>query len=318
MTNTSQNIDKHLIPKGIKNKITDSTLSSLLIPKESTNKIKTYLRFENQLIKKDFIKISSFSEAEELFSQGNQLLIDHSLPESDIYIIVERLQLGQTLTPEQRQHVLSAKEFYNSHAQMFDGRAAQTANAYTELAALRTILHFYYGPRAKTPFIQILDAGCGNGRLMIPLLEEKFNIYGVDISDTLIAAAKNRAPQYQHLFQVGNLLEIPHNNNTFDAVIMMWHVISELSHSLDLAFKEIYRILKPNGLFIFDLPNKTSDNIRQQYQGKPGKEDFQVFLAKIPAMDVLQQALLRHGITIELMKPVTMGVDKFMIICRKK
>ncbi len=273
---------------------------------------------EKLMIEKENIHIISFDQAEHAFRSGAQLIINESLPDATIRQIAGHLQLGTRLPDHLRQHVMTAAEFYNSHAHMFDARAMETANAYTELALIRTMLQFYYHAKAKTDFIQILDAGCGNGRLMIPLLDEKYNIYGIDISSELIIQAQLKKPQYQHRFQVGNLLELPYSAHHFDVVLMLWHVISELSTCLDLTFKELHRVLKPHGLLMFDLPNKTSDSIKQHYQGGPNHEGFELFLAKIPEMDVLKQALERNGFAIDLIHHATLGVDKFMIVCRKR
>lgn len=60
----------------------------------------------------------------------------------------------------------------------------------------------------------VLDLGCGNGRLLEALKEKQINYLGVDSSSNLIALAKNNYPEQQ--FIVGDILDLDNLKNVAD------------------------------------------------------------------------------------------------------
>ncbi len=95
----------------------------------------------------------------------------------------------------------------------------------------------------------VLDAGCGNGNYVID--ENRKNIawaVGVDVSGEHIK--KNICLDE---IEVCTLENLPFSANTFDVVISLW-VLEHLSDP-EKVFKEIARVLKPSGVFMFATPN---------------------------------------------------------------
>lgn len=102
-----------------------------------------------------------------------------------------------------------------------------------------------------------LDFGCGVGRLTFPLSRRFEKAIGVDISESMIAAAKQNA-------QRGNNCEFILNTedtltfiepNTLDFAysdIVFQHIAPRFSKRY---FLEIARALKPSGTFVFQLPS---------------------------------------------------------------
>ena len=81
----------------------------------------------------------------------------------------------ERLSPEDKNIVYEKKEFYDSVVDIFDERSKITADTDKEIKFLTKELN-KYGCR------KVLDAGCGNGRLSIPLTESgvhMFNITGI-------------------------------------------------------------------------------------------------------------------------------------------
>lgn len=99
-----------------------------------------------------------------------------------------------------------------------------------------------------------LDVGCGAGRVTIPLHERGYQVIGIDYAEKMIEAA--RAMNGDIDYRVGNILHTQFNNQIFDNVIFSFNglmLIGTYDERLT-AMKEIRRILKKNGLFIFTTP----------------------------------------------------------------
>lgn len=99
---------------------------------------------------------------------------------------------------------------------------------------------------------RVLDAGCGHGNFVIdelkPLIKEAI---GVDLSPE--NTSKNICLDK---IVYSPLEKLPFKKNSFDLVISLW-VIEHLRNPKKV-FHEVYRVLKPQGVFIFATPNKES------------------------------------------------------------
>ena len=289
----------------------DKYIFTIKKEKHLLNIIKDLILDKIHYIKKE-IEIINFDEAEDAFGRGKKMLIDPSLSPEQIKEIVDRLQQGRRLSPSQRQHVLTAQEFYRAHEGVFLERATQTAHKGKELKYLRKILDASVGQKMK-----ILDGGCGMGRLTIPLLAHGFNVWGVDVSRELIVKAQMIYPIYKGRFIQADLTRLPYKNKSFAAVLLMWHVISEVSHALLQLFLEMNRILMRGGILIFDVPDITSDLTKMHYQGMPGKEGYEAFVKKVPAMDVVKTNLALAGFQIVNIRHLIWGIHKYVVLCKK-
>jgi len=129
----------------------------------------------------------------------------------------------------------------------------------------------YLNPPAESPYgleyafyllgdIQgktVLDLGCGTGENLVPLAKRGATVVGIDISPDLIELARKRVSSYglQATVRVGSAYATELPDQSVDVVFSM-----ALLHHLDLpkARTEIYRILRPGGLFILREPIRFS------------------------------------------------------------
>lgn len=104
-----------------------------------------------------------------------------------------------------------------------------------------------------------LDIGCGNSRIPFELVNEGFQkVVGMDISKTVIDQNKQRHSNIKNLeFVVGDVLSMNElfDDNSFDFIFdkgTMDCLMSSFptSKKVPAMIAEIFRILKPNGVFI--------------------------------------------------------------------
>ena len=99
---------------------------------------------------------------------------------------------------------------------------------------------------------KILDAGCAHGRLVPALLAhgvEKENYTGIDISENLIAKARETFPDMH--FDTGNVCDLPYEDNTFDIAISSAVLHHIPSHKLRARMiEELLRVVKPGGKIV--------------------------------------------------------------------
>ncbi len=101
----------------------------------------------------------------------------------------------------------------------------------------------------------ILDIGCGTGRTTIGLKEMGYdNLKGIDISDKMIKKAQDNYKGIDYYQMDVTNLEFEESN--FDGAFFSFNGMM-LIPTLDLrkrAFREIHRVLKTGGIFIFSTP----------------------------------------------------------------
>lgn len=112
---------------------------------------------------------------------------------------------------------------------------------------------------------KILDLGCGAGRTTFNLYKNGYkNIIGLDIADKLIDFAKSYSNKknLNISFVVGDATKLNYSDNSFDVVIFSFNgmqCIPGLENRRNV-LKEVYRILKPGGYYIFTAHDRHDPN----------------------------------------------------------
>jgi len=98
---------------------------------------------------------------------------------------------------------------------------------------------------------RVLDVGCGSGSTACLIAKDYGSqVYGIDISEVMIAKAKERA-QRQGLtekleFRVADVFDLPFEDDWFDVVIVE-SVLTPLPGDKKQAMKEMVRVVRPGG-----------------------------------------------------------------------
>lgn len=150
---------------------------------------------------------------------------------------------------------------------------ARKKNASNDLRIKNDIIIRYANPSATTPFAleyayyllgdasgkTVLDYGCGSGDNSVLIASHGGKVIGIDISPDLVEIAEKRLELHGYkekvAFRVGSAHELPLADASIDVVFGM-----AILHHLDLnlASKEVFRVLKKGGTAIFLEPVRNS------------------------------------------------------------
>ena len=108
--------------------------------------------------------------------------------------------------------------------------------------------------------LKVLDLGCGPGRHIIFLANQKFSVYGIDASETAIKMAKNFIEENNITadIRISEMPPLPYENDYFDLIIDC----ASIQH---IKVDKIYRILKTGGMF-FSIIRSMDDYISSSKQ----------------------------------------------------
>jgi len=169
-----------------------------------------------------------------------------------------------------------------------------------------------------TPYNVVLDIGCGTGTQCGDIAGNVKQVTGIDISGKLLTIAKQRKAEHKldniEFLQV-SLFDERLQPGSFD-VVMTFYVL-HFFEDIDVVFKRIHDLLKPNGLFISETAclgekNKIMGRLLR-IAGNLG------FMPKINLLTTrqLEQALEKNGFNI--IDKIRFGDSKkeFMLTARK-
>ncbi len=116
------------------------------------------------------------------------------------------------------------------------------------------------------PPAMFLDIGCGTGHSMQAVIESGFEVKGIDIAEPMLSIASRKGLD---VYKADFTQEIPFKSEFFDFVIsvstLQWvfhgfkpRVILEKVRKMGL---EIYRVLKPEGRFVFQFYPKNTEQL---------------------------------------------------------
>jgi len=175
---------------------------------------------------------------------------------------------------------------------------------------------------------RILDIATGTGDLAIMLAKiNSEKVIGLDISEGMLAVGKKKIDQLGLNEKVEMILgdseELPFEDQTFDAITVGFGVRN--FENLEQGLDEIYRVLKPNGIFVvLETSLPTAFPIKQGYTfyskyiiptvGKIFSKDKSAYrylpesAAAFPYGESFNNILLKTGFNTSTVYPQTFGI----------
>lgn len=109
----------------------------------------------------------------------------------------------------------------------------------------------------------VLDVACGTGDMVVELLKHGCTVTGVDLSEEMMAIARQKAPAAT--FMLADAEHLPFPDEAFDAVTCAFGVRNFVH--LEQGLSEMLRVLKPGGtMVILELATPDSAWARPFYQ----------------------------------------------------
>ncbi|HEX3258580.1 MAG TPA: class I SAM-dependent methyltransferase [Pseudonocardia sp.] len=142
-----------------------------------------------------------------------------------------------------------------------------------------------HGGDDRWPYGRALELGCGTGFFLLNLMQAGLTARGsvTDLSPGMVAAALRNAENLGLDVdgRVADAEQIPYDDATFDVVV--GHAVLHHIPDLDRAFREVLRVLKPGGRFVFaGEPTRLGDRYARLLGGLTWKATTAV--TRLPAL----------------------------------
>lgn len=111
------------------------------------------------------------------------------------------------------------------------------------------------------PFARVLEIAAGTGvvtRALAEALPETTQIVATDLNEGMVAEARSIGTKRPVEWQQADAMELPFPNESFDAGICQFGVMFFPDKAA--AFREVHRVLRPGGIFLFDVWDRIEEN----------------------------------------------------------
>jgi ubiquinone/menaquinone biosynthesis C-methylase UbiE len=95
----------------------------------------------------------------------------------------------------------------------------------------------------------VWDFGCGPGNTTKCLQDLGIEISGLDLSESMLEQARTIHPEIH--FRKGNILELEFEDDSIAGIVAFYTIIHFTEEQVGIAFREVIRVLKTGGMFLF-------------------------------------------------------------------
>lgn len=180
--------------------------------------------------------------------------------------------------------------------------------------ALRAVETFNRFLEDRSP---ILDMASGDGRYLAALRAAGHEAYGLDLSHYLLRRAVEDPDNRGRVVQ-GDMRHLPFIDGAFGAVINMFTSFGYFSVDTDnlLVFREVKRILRTEGIFLFDFLN--ASRISANLLGETRRESMGYDIHERRAIEGHGKYLVKHATISDASNSITESIEERLRLYTKK
>ncbi|MFF5969531.1 class I SAM-dependent methyltransferase [Streptomyces collinus] len=138
-------------------------------------------------------------------------------------------------------------DFVTETRVFYDTVAEEYAAAFSDLRPGtpldRGVLHGFAGLVGEGG--EVADLGCGPGRVTAYLAAQGLSVFGLDLSESMLAIARRENPGLR--FVRGSMLELGLPDSSLDGVVSWYSIIHTPEEHLPALFAGFHRVLRPGG-----------------------------------------------------------------------
>jgi ubiquinone/menaquinone biosynthesis C-methylase UbiE len=154
---------------------------------------------------------------------------------------------------------------------LFDSMASKYEAAFSDLGEQYTAVEWVLSELKASGVhpAKIVDIGCGPGNPVLSTFANAgHDVLGTDISAGMIEEAKKNVPSAKFL-QV-DTRDFKPPDESFDAVVLMFSLVVDVTKDdIRECIKNMYRITKPGGVFLFGTVAIEGENVDIVWMGRP-------------------------------------------------
>lgn len=121
----------------------------------------------------------------------------------------------------------------------------------------------------------VWDFGCGPGQTTKCLHDLGVQISGLDLSEKILEQARISHPEIP--FRRGDLLDLELEDDSVAGVVAFYAIVHFTEEQVGKAFREVFRILQPDGVFLFTYHIGEGRIHLDEFLGKKVDIDFMFF-----------------------------------------
>jgi SAM-dependent methyltransferase len=119
---------------------------------------------------------------------------------------------------------------------------------------------------------QVCDIGCGPGHVARYLRDAGADVFGLDLSPGMLEQARQLNPDI--FFREGNMLSLQLESGTLAGIAAFYAVVNLPKESLSLIFREMHRVLRPDGLLLLAFHTGNETSREEEIWGRKISMDF--------------------------------------------
>ncbi|GGX36447.1 methyltransferase [Streptomyces malachitofuscus] len=171
------------------------------------------------------------------------------------------------MTAADADHVVATRTFYDAiaedYAALFHDALAAMPLDRAQLAGFAELV----GAGGR-----VADLGCGPGRVTAHLASLGLSVFGLDLSEGMLAIARRENPGLR--FEQGSMQQLDLPDGALDGVVSYYSTIHTPQHELPAIYAEFRRVLTPGGHLLLAFQCGDEPRRHEQPFGRPVSLDF--------------------------------------------